>query len=500
MGLGLFLVVWLLSYSSASAENWTDKVEFSGFVQSDIRYNIDDYRGADHEEDYAFQMNRNDVRFKLDIFPTDKVMTVIDTRLRFYGFNEADELSQYSRRNQVDPWSLHLDEAYLMVKGFLWENMDLKIGRMIQNWGTVDQFNPTNNLNAMDLSDPLDYSAKVPNEMLEIDLYPADWISLHFIWIPFFKPAMLPPSAPLAFAVEYEDNGCFKSAPTPPLKSDQVQQLIDLFGSLNACDLNFETPIVNTIRPKMNIQNSQAAAKAQFRVGDLDFSLSYFYGRFQFPIPVTAVADVDSDPDNPSKLNVLYQAEVMYPKMHVAGFDFSYSAPWFFDVGFFGEVAAIFPEEIVFAMRAFQNGTELTDLRLANTVLKTDPFVKASGGFDYAFTQWLYLNVIYVYGFFDEFNEVFGLHHYVSTAVEMKFFENEFQIRLANVISASDRSDALFPQITWIVYPSVELIGGAFFYFGSTKLSDPNDYGSKTYFGQKASGRNVAFLKAKVSW
>ena len=72
----------------------------------------------------------------------------------------------------------------------------------------------------------------------------------------------------------------------------------------------------------------------------LDFSFSYYYGRFTFPVAVDAGIDVMTfmpgetptprftsltDPRlKGGYANVNYIAEIMYPKMQVVGFDFSH--------------------------------------------------------------------------------------------------------------------------------------------------------------------------------
>ena len=492
---------------------WTDMVDFSGYFETDNRFIVDDYRGLKDGDGYKFQMNKNDLRLRLGIFPQETVKIVVDSRLRLYGFSNANSMSALPERAKVDPFTFFLDEAYLQVSGFLWENMDLKIGRMVKTWGTIDQFNPTDNINARDFSDPLDYSTKVPNQMVEIDMYPAEWINFQFVWVPIFKPSQLPSSATLGFAVETDKNGCFETAPTPPLSINDVKELGDLFGAIPPCDLNFLPGDVRLVKPETNIQNSQFAAKAQFSVWDLDFSFSYYYGRFSFPVAYDAVADVSYGPGNwsvskPSqidedfvkegKFNVLYLADLIYPRMQSAGFDFNYSSDAIGGIGLKGEMALIFPEEIVFGLRAYQAGTKLLEMKSLN--VKSDPFVKASVELDYQATTWLYVNAMYVRGFFDEFADRFGIHNYVVSAAQFSLFDSELVIQLAGVMNVDDLSAVITPEIKWVVVPSVELKTGLLMFFGDTKMSDPMDYAAKYKFGQKAAGRNVVYFKARASW
>jgi len=499
---GMLMLSFFLSRGVAFAQDeekkWYDMVDFQGYLESDLRFIVDDWRGPTDGDGYKFQMNRNDLDLRLGITPFETVRAVVDTRLRMYGFSEADTMQGLNKRETVDPFAIYLDEAYVHVQGLGWEGMDLKVGRMVQNWGTVDQFNPTDNVSARDLSDPLDSFAKVPNQMIEIDLYPADWLTLNFIWVPVFKPSMLPPSANLGFAIGYDENGCFKDLPTPPMKIEYMEELMNMFGAIDPCSLNFVDPEMQIVSPDLKIENSQAAAKAKFLVGPLDFSLSYYYGRWSFPVPATGYAGVDNNAEDPNMLDVKYIVELTYPRIHVAGFDFSYSADWFFDVGFVGEVAVFFPEKVDFALRAFQNGNLIIDK--VNNNVPTTPFVKATGGFDYTFTSWLYLNAMYVRGFLDEFNDMYGIHNYVVMAWELKFLEDELQFRIAGIFGPDDMSGSFQPRITWVVVPSVELFLQGQFYFGDEDSNNPLDFKAKDKLAWKPVGRNIVALKAKVSW
>lgn len=496
------LLATLFIISPAQAQSLADMVDFSGYIESDTRVILDDYRGLKPGGLGDLELNRNEVNLRLGITPNDQVRAVVDTRLRYFGFGQVEQLPDLIERSKVDPYSIYLDEAYFAARGVIFENLDLRIGRLIQNWGAVDQFNPTDNLNSRDLSDPLDFTKKVPNQMVEVSLYPAEWLDLTVVWVPVFKPAQLPPSANLAFAVEYTDEGCFDKAPIPPLSRAQMEDLVGYFEVLDPCKMNFIDPQVRVLEPERNIANSQAAAKAKFYLGPLDLTLSYYYGRFGFPVAYTAVAHSAPPPDDANARDISYIAEVMYPRMQVGGLDFTYSADWLFGMGFMGEVAVVFPEEVVFGLRAY-NGTAIAK-EMAHTNVPSDPFVKGTFGMDYTFPIGLYFNAMYVHGFFDEFNDMYGLHDYLVAASEMKFFDDELAIRLAGVWDMTQVETGTFtPTITWVVVPSVEVQATGIYFIGD--VDPPEKDGFSTYdqkwrFGQKAAGRNVASLRGRVTW
>ena len=135
VALAVFCAVHGFSMTPARAEGWTDKVNLSGYVTSDLRYQIENKRGAKPGQGYEFEANRNDVDLRLDIYPTDRIRAVVDTRLRFWGFNQASTLPETVKRSKIDPYEFNLDEAYLHIKGFISSKIDIKMGRMVTDLG-----------------------------------------------------------------------------------------------------------------------------------------------------------------------------------------------------------------------------------------------------------------------------------------------------------------------------------------------------------------------------
>ena len=111
---------------------------------------------------------------------------------------------------------------------------------------------------------------------------------------------------------------------------------------------------------------------------------------------------------------VNYDVEIMYPRIHMAGFDMSYPLTWLFDIGFRAEAALYFPEEITFGVLVDPQLNKLAkeelkkDIEITSHNVSGDPFVKATVGLDYTFTSWFYVNAMYVRGFIDEFDDLSG--------------------------------------------------------------------------------------------
>ncbi len=163
-----FALAALVPALATAAPDWVDKISLSGNISSDIRFNVENYRGPKAGQGFDFAVNRNDLVVHVEINPIDQVIGVVDARLRYYGLSDVQSLPQLSNRDKIDPFSVQLDQAYIGIRHVPFEWLDLKIGRMVQTWGSVDTFNPIDNLNPRDFFDPMDYARKVPNLIIYI--------------------------------------------------------------------------------------------------------------------------------------------------------------------------------------------------------------------------------------------------------------------------------------------------------------------------------------------
>ncbi len=490
----------LVPATARAAPGWVDKLELSGYLQSDVRFDIDDFRGPVPGQGYTFSLNRNDFDLKLKFTPYPDVVAVVEPRVRYYGFVSSQTLSIANLwdASQVSPFTLYMDQAYVALKGVPAKWIDLKAGRMQVTWGSVDVFSPNDNINSRDLSDPLDYTRRVPNEMVEFVAYPISHITLNLIWVPIFQPAWLPPSAPLAYAVQKNAQGCLTGFPPPPLTIAQNQQLNKLFTAVNPCSLNFPDPTVTTYLPSNKLTDMQVGFRARAKLGDLDIGLNYYYGRFGFPVAYDATVQISP---GASQTTVNYSAEVIYPRMHVMGADFNYSSPYLLDFGIVGDIAVIVPEPVTFALGIYENGTSL--FQQSNQNVSGKPFVKGAAGLERTFGNVLYVDALFVHGFFDEFNDAYGLHNYVSLTPELTLFRDRVKLRVGSFLDLTDLKDpsyVVYPQLTWTALPSVEIMLGAFVLGGETEPKTPLDYASRTKFGQLAAGRDEAISRVTVTW
>ena len=126
---------------------------------------------------------------------------------------------------------------------------------------------------------PLDFTRKVPNQMIEAAIYPTSWLSLQLVWVPVFKPAQLPPSTSFGFAVERDSNGCLLSSPPAPLTKENAAALAKSFAGVDPCMLNFKDPVVNTVMPQTRFADSQVGVRAKFKIVLTKFFACWCVGR-----------------------------------------------------------------------------------------------------------------------------------------------------------------------------------------------------------------------------
>jgi hypothetical protein len=176
-----------------AAPSWMDMFDFSGYEMSDVRFDIDNYRGPTPGQGYTFSLNRNDVDLKLQFEPHPGVVAVIDTRLRYYGFVSSQTLAV------ADLWNASAVPLHRVPGSGLRRGegrpgpwIDLKAGRMQQTWGSVDVFSPNDNMNSRDFSDPLDYTRKVPTRCWRSTPIRPPALTLNAVWVPIFQPSCCP--------------------------------------------------------------------------------------------------------------------------------------------------------------------------------------------------------------------------------------------------------------------------------------------------------------------
>ena len=373
-------------------QGWGEEIDLSGFVKVDKRFIVSD--GVSNGDTYG----RVRAEAKYDI--TADFFTLVSSEIRYYDFPLLEDLPSTDEIESDYPLDILLWEAYFEFSQFISENLDIKIGKQRIAWGAADKFNPTDNLNPNDLTDFLDFEAKIPSPALKASYYLGD-STITGVWVPLFEPALLPRGGTAFFL-------------------GQVPARVEV--------------------PKKTFENGMFALKLSGTVFNLDYSLSYFKGFDDIPIEF----------DNSDRL------EMGFPEMQVAGFDF---AGEFRSVGFWGEMALFFPEEI-------KSGPDV--------ILPDDPYLKYTFGADYTFKNGIYLEAQYVHGFFTEKGRG-NLSDFLIGKIERKFLNDDLKLELSGGLEAKEANSIkdsygtlLGPEISYRPMDNLELAMGAYLFGGKS--------------------------------
>lgn len=397
------------------------KVSLTGFISSDIRYawpqmnpfwcaskagwrkgwchGATDVRAIKA----GFSRNENIARTRLVVKSGD-YKGVAELDFVYTGISRVyTDLRGMSRREDLDPFRVEAHALYFDVSDFLVKGLDIRIGKQIVNWGRADMFNPTSNLNPLDLEDSLLFGDRIANNMIRVDYNPWKDLIISLVWVPIFRPNQVPGSAEIALM------GVDRMPVTDPALRRRLHIERD-FGAFAGQETKVTEAV--PIAPDNVIESSQLGLRAAIKAAKMDFSLSYYYGRSPMPVPfVERTFGGDGFIDARTSL--------MFPRMHVLGFDWGGQIPLGKlgggnrGIGFWFEMAVYFPQKVempIYLNNVPYMGTGEYDYDLDGTpggprpvTLAGTPFAKWVLGFDYTFNKHVFMNVQWVHGFVDEF-------------------------------------------------------------------------------------------------
>jgi hypothetical protein len=410
----------------------TLELSFGGHVQTDLRFRIQEKSiGPWYDRrtlPVGLSRNETFAKFKLQA-ALHRYKGVVDTDLVWVAIpDEIAELAELSDRRRVEPFRLEAHAAYIDGSDlFGASGLDLRFGLQKVMWGMGDQFNPTNNLNANDLEDPLLFGEQQANLMLKLDYSPLPLLSLTGVMVPVFRPALLPPSGELGLAAI--DRLPFLAPETRYRVASETQM------ALEALDYGTVAAGVTPILPETSPENMQFAFRAGGSVGGQDLALSYYRGFSDFPVPVLNVSslsedgacendpawpEVRTDPPGDDEACVgrfiNTEAYLEYPRIQVVGLNWAGEIPG--AIGYRLEFGLYLPE----ARRLRVFNPEIAPFTVegeydydgdgepgggeAPLVVSSDPFAKWTVGVDYtvaAGPATIMFNAQWVHGLVDEF-------------------------------------------------------------------------------------------------
>ncbi|MCA9658928.1 MAG: hypothetical protein KC486_11340, partial [Myxococcales bacterium] len=418
----------------------------------------------------------------------------------FMNSSQARELDDLSSMSMMNRFHMESRAAYVALNE-LAKGLDIKIGRQIVVWGTADKFNPTNNINPDDLEDRPLFTEPIANQMVVIDYAPLrDRLWFQGVYVPLFFPALLPPSA----AAGLKDP--FAEVPfADPADKEKIFYLQDTFIPQNPKLL--PKVLGHVIMPDRTLANGQAAAKVGTRLGDVDITASYYYGRHDIPLPAEVKSSIihplnaEDEPEDGYYLQS--DAYLIYPKMQVIGLDFTTQLPWLGNTGVWGEAGLFIPQEERLKIdMPLPTGVDVTPnddennpvMEVEGIAVRKTPFVKLTAGADYTIGKHVYVQAQYLRGFIDEF----GADHvgnYLLAGTDVIFFGRHLIFRAFGLVDfpsnnpeGEGASGVIAPAI--LVSPPWGFLNfeiGSFAFLGRE--------GARTKFGQRAVGTSIAYLK-----
>lgn len=504
LGRTLALAALLLFSRSAQAEI---QLDYGAFVENDLRLFVD------RVEEPGIGRNQTSLGadLKVDLLP-DKLRFVGDLQFVWTGFARDTEFEGLTSRSRVAPYYLESDAAYVEVLSLL-PGLDMRVGRQIVHWGAADMFNPTNNLNALDMEDPLEFGEVIANQMLRLDWMPGDNFIFTGVWVPVFQPAMLPGSALLAIgdpAAEFPF-----ASPRDRLESEKLRNV----WLRNPDSYVVNQPEVNAKMPDFTLANSQFGLRALWTAGLFDMSLSYYQGRDCMPVPTKSASSTTTtdevSPAGTPKIGVNTDVTLVYPVKKVFGFDLAGQLPFLDDAGFWFEGAAVFPDpvEMSFDVTEVAPGSRV----IVGYTVKPDAFFKYTTGFDYTIDEHFFITGQFIHGFVDEFGAN-KINNYWVGGLDIKMLQERLLLRLFFLgelphedddITLDEDQDGLvdsdaigatadgtiasyvvFPQITYKPMDGLDLTLGGYFLLGH----------KESKFAQDAAGPSLVVFRARASF
>lgn len=446
------ILIWCLLLSIFSPpraqESSDSKFKWGGYLQTDNRMRL---TGGN---DFSWKEYRLDL--KAEIKPSDKTRFSFEVWVRSLGFSRVQNSSDLADKNKVSPYNLELREAYVDLFGFLFDNLDIRIGRQRIAWGTGDKLNPTDNLNPYDLEDIWDFGRHLGSDGFKFSYYLGDF-TFEVVYIPIFTPAVMP-------------GGDWASALSPSLELPAGLTLRNLSDII--------------IMPRSNVKNSSIFGfKVLKNFFDFDFSLSYVYGRDDLPL----ARKLTLTPTGiPGEIDIA--SELVYPKRHVIGAD---TAGAVGDIGIWAEISVFFPEKTLM-------NTDLSALGMGtreSVALDNHYYVKYVAGADYTFKNGIYLNIQYLHGFIHERGKD-NLEDYFMLGIEKKFFEDKLNAKIFGGMEVKKFKDfknnyalLVSPEISYYPFDNAEIGLGALIIGGK----------DTTAFG-KVKDKDELYLKVKYSF
>ncbi len=382
------LLILPLSFAEAGAE----APEWGGELKAELRLPTgEDFSlpapGLQHD------LLRLDLHWQAQ--PSERLRVFVEGAVRAQGLSAAfSSLEDLSSLQDLAPLDFELVEAYADVYGFLLPKLDLRLGRQRIVWGTAEKVSVIDNVNPLDLSDPWDLGRRLASDALRLKAY-LSLLTLEAVYLPHFRTALLP-----------QDSSSLLSVPPG---ASSVSYAVLTPG---------DDPWAN----------ATLGLRLGTAIGGWDLAASFLYGRQSLPVATRVVGSLSGS-------DLVLDVDLSCPRQHVAGLE---AAGELFGIGLWAETAFFWPD--------YTAVTDLTGVGGGLERKRAEWYAKWTAGLDYTFAKWLYANLQYVHGFYNE-NSRESLNDYLLLGLEWKLLRDRLRIGPLGV--ALEVDDPMDPAGTW---------------------------------------------------
>jgi hypothetical protein len=434
------------------------ETEFGGYLK--IRLNTDIIRDNKYED--LFEAHPA-IYVKLKHPISDGLSFFISARARYDFFTGGS--THYDHR-------IELDEAYFDIS---FNAFDLRVGNQIITWGKTDMVNPTDNINALDITRFITGEVderKLPTFAVTFDYYAKNTI-FELVWVPFFQEHR--------YQLEGTDWAFFRAGVFGEYGGGMFPWA-DIFDDSSLSIINaVSSDVTSPITPANSPENSQGGIRISSKYRGWDFSLSYLNVFEKYPtlrISEDLRNAIETDTVQAyieglalDELSGLFSSR--YHRYHMVGFDF---ATTWEKYGMRGEMAVFFDR--------YTYTDELEAIKR--------PFIQYVIGVDRTFGDNFYVNLQFIQKIIfnydheiieDEIQNSFTLYTYD------KFFNEKLIPEVRLYYNINDGDFFLTPKITYKYTDTLEfalgvniLEGDPYTIFGYYTDNDQVFFEVKYYF------------------
>ncbi|HZD04503.1 MAG TPA: DUF1302 family protein, partial [Longimicrobiales bacterium] len=373
----------------------------------------------------------NRFRGELSSSPTEDLHLFVSVDTRFYDFPSAGSGTDPGSAGRGPSTEMSVWEAYVELRSFLVDALDVTVGKQRIRWGTADELNPTDIVNGHDLTDLVDFTARVPTWALRADYYLGEK-TLTAVWLPTAQTPLLPPGG--AALLRGDLTGLTPSG----------ARIVSLQDRMEA--------------PSRRLADGVLGLRFAGYAGGVDYSLSWVDGSHGIPVPERLEWTRTGGETGADDLSGVVRYGL--PRAHFLGADLVT------EVGgarLWGEATLVLPERAETVSLIDGEGPVAR-----KQTVDDRPHVRSTLGLDYTFPGGWYGNLQWAHGLFLE-RGAGNLHDYAVGRVEKSFLRDELKMALGGALEAGSWSAVrdnlgygFFPELTWSPVDDLEWVAGAF--------------------------------------